>query len=111
MPVFPNVPVRGVEGQGCVLGAVPLFSFGVTSFPLCTEVRLLPVDQGSHLPETTLVEREALQPESFLLGLIGLASGLGLHSLPCSGLSDPLNPRSGTSSSFLTRPRLQPLLT
>ena len=111
MPVFPNLPVRGVEVQGCVLGAVPLSSFGVTSFPLCTEVRLLPVDQGSHLPETTPAEREALQPESFLLGLIGLTSGVGLHSLPCSGLSGPLAPRSGTSSSPLTRPRLQPLLT
>ena len=65
MPVFPNVPVRGVEGQGCVLGAVPLFSFGVTSFPLCTEVRLLPVDQGSHLPEATPVEREHFSQKAF----------------------------------------------
>ena len=73
-------------------------------FPLCTEVRLLPVDQGSHLPETTPAEREALQPESFLLGLIRLTSGVGLHSLPCSGLSGPLAPRSGTSSSLLTDP-------
>ena len=43
-------------------------------FPLCTEVRLLPVDQGSHLPETCPAEREALQPESFLLSVIGLTS-------------------------------------
>ena len=81
MPTFPNLPVRGIEGQGCVLGAVPLSSFGVTSFPLCTEVWLLPVDQGSDFPETTRAEREALQPESFLLGLLGLTSGVGLHSL------------------------------
>ena len=111
MPVFTNLPVRDVEGQGCVLGAVPLSSFGVTSFPLCTEVRLLPVDQGSHLPETPPAEREALRPESFLLGLRGLTSGVGLYSLPCSALSGPLGPRSGTSSALLTRPRLQPPLT
>ena len=104
MPTFPNLPVRGVDGQGCVLGAVALSSFGVTSFPLCTDVRLLPVDQGSHLPEITPAEREALQPQSFFMGLIGLTSGVGLHSLPCSGLSGPLAPRSGTSSSLLTDP-------
>ena len=104
MPAFPNLPVRGVDGQEWILGAVALSSFGVTSFPLCTDVRLLLVDQGSHLPETSPAEREALQPESFLLGLIRLTSGVGLHSLPCSGLSGPLAPRSGTSSSLLTDP-------
>ena len=71
MPTFPNLPVRGVDGQEWILGAVALSSFGVTSFPLCTDVRLLLVDQGSHLPETTPAEREALQPQSFLLGVKG----------------------------------------
>ena len=49
-------------------------------FPLCTEVRLLLVYQGSHLSETSPAEREALQPESFLPGLIRLTSGVRFQS-------------------------------